>query len=166
MTASRTHDSALITADLARQAVALAAPILEASTRNDLINQSGFLYIVVTDPARTPLHSSFEEAILHEQALGGRQEDWDADYAGFARAKARLSWQHGMDTHTLQTAQAHRLRPGDTTLWGSVCLDGIVVAVSGGEAEYDEAFSAMVAQLLRAMARVEARKRPRELFYR
>nr|WP_307726774.1 hypothetical protein [uncultured Caldimonas sp.] len=165
MTTHRTSDSALVDRDMAQRAVELALPILEASTRDDRINQGGFMHVVVMDPARTPMNASFEEAILYEQSIGGRREDWDADYAGFARAKARISWQHGADSFRVQTAEPYRLRPGDTTLWGSVCLDGIVVAVSGGEAEFDEAFSGMVAMLIRAFAKQALRQQPRQLFY-
>ena len=165
MSTQRTSDSALIDREMAQRAVELALPILEASTRDERINQGGFMHVVVMDPARTPMNASFEEAILHEQSIGGRREDWDADYAGFARAKARVSWQHGRDSFQVQMAEPYRLRPGDTTLWGSVCLDGIVVAVSGGEAEFDEAFSGMVAMLLRALAKQSLRQRPRELFF-
>jgi hypothetical protein len=160
MDMQRSSDSALIDQDTARAAVELARPVLEASTRDPRINQGGFLHVVVMDPARTPLDAGFEEAILYECSLGGRREDWDADYAGFARAKARLSWQHGRDSVHLQTAEPWRLRPGDTTLWGSVWLDGIVVAASGGEAEFDEAFAGMVALLMRALARQAQRGRP------
>ena len=90
MSTQRTSDSALVDREMAQQAIELALPILEASTRDERINQGGFMHVVVMDPARTPMNASFEEAILHEQSIGGRREDWDADYAGFARAKARI----------------------------------------------------------------------------
>ena len=165
MTPTRSSDSALVDRETAQRAIDLALPVLEASTRDERINQGGFMHVVVMDPARTPMNASFEEAILYEQSIGGRRQDWDADYAGFARAKARISWQHGADSFRVQTAEPYRLRPGDTTLWGSVCLDGIVVAVSGGEAEFDEAFSGMVAMLIRALAKQALRQTPRQLFY-
>lgn len=166
MDTARTSDSALIDRDLAARAIEMARPMIEAGTRDSRINGSGVLHVVVMDPARTPLNASFEEAILHEHTFGRQRTEWDADYAGFARAKARLSWLHGQDSFRLQTAEAHRLRRGDTTLWGSVCLDGIVVAASGAEAEFDEAYSGTIAMLLRALAKEAVRQRPRELYYR
>jgi hypothetical protein len=39
-------------------------------------------------------------------------------------------------------------------LWGSVVLDGLVVAVSGAEPAYDEALSGLIAMLLRAEAKM------------
>lgn len=166
MDTHRPSDSALIDRDLVARALEMARPMIEAATRDGRINGSGVFHVVVMDPARTPLNASFEEAILCEHTYGKQRAEWDADYAGFARAKARLSWLHGQDSFRLQTAQAHRLRPGDTALWGSVWLDGIVVAASGAEAEFDEAFSGAIAMLLRALAKEALRQRPRELYYR
>jgi hypothetical protein len=139
-------------AEAARQAVALALPMIEQALRDRRICGSGFLYIVVMDPALGPGDARFEDAILLEHAIGAR-DAWDADYGAFARAKARLSWQHGQDGHRIQGGAAHRLRTGDSLLWGSVCLDGIVVGVSGAFAWYDEAFATAVAANLRAIAK-------------
>ena len=76
-----------------------------------------------------------------------------ADYAAFARAKARLSWLTGRDGRTVQALLPHLLRDGDTALSGGVCLDGIVVGVSGAFPEFDELFAGAVALALRALAR-------------
>ena len=103
------------------------------------------------DPARGPGQWSFEDAILHEHSVGDRAR-WDADYAGFARAKARLAWRTGMDSQVVQARFPHLLEQGDTLLWGSVARDGIVVGVSGANAWYDEAFAGAIALCLRAVA--------------
>jgi hypothetical protein len=139
-------------ADAARQAIELALPMIEPAMRQPGVCGSGFLVIVVMDPALKPGDCSFDYAVLAEHCIGDRRR-WDADYAGFARAKARLSWQHGRSSHEVQAGQAHLLRPGDGLLWGSVCLDGIVVGVSGAEAWWDEAFATAVAANLRALAK-------------
>lgn len=148
-------ESYVATAELARQAVALAAPMIESALGDRRIVGSGFLYLVVMDPAKTPAASVFEEAILYEQAFGDRSR-WDADYAAFAREKARLSWINRCDGHVVQHVLPQLLQPGDTVLIGGVYLDGIVVAASGAFPTYDEAFAATVAVCLRALAR-EAR---------
>ncbi|NTV09384.1 MAG: hypothetical protein HGA47_01245 [Zoogloea sp.] len=135
-----------------RRAVELAMPMLEAAMGDPHIVGSGFLHIVVMDPGISPAEAAFEEAILFEQSLGDRQR-WDADYAGFARAKARLSWSLGMDSHRVQSGLAHLLRKGDTLLSGSVWLDGIVVGVSGAFPWFDEAIAGTIAMWLRALAR-------------
>jgi hypothetical protein len=145
-----------ITQETAKKAVAMAAPLIEAGRHDPKIVGSGFLYLVVMDPGLPPGQAIFEQAILHEQAFGDR-ERWDADYAASARAKAHLSWSFGMDSHRLQTVAPHLLRTGDTLLWGSVWLDGIVVAASGAFPHYDEVFAGSVALCLRALAK-EARE--------
>jgi hypothetical protein len=136
----------------ARQAIAMALPMIETAIADPQVCGSGFLYIVVMDPGLGPGEADFADAVLLEHALGDRS-CWDADYAGFARAKARLSWQHGMASHQVQTARTHALRHGDSVLWGSVWLDGIVVGVSGAHPWFDEAFATAVAANLRAIAK-------------
>jgi hypothetical protein len=89
--------------------------------------------------------------VLVEHAVGDRSR-WDADYAAFARAKAKLVWQRDCDGLRLQTASPHRLCAGDSLLRGGVCLDGIVVGVSGAFPWWDEAIGTAVAANLRAIA--------------
>jgi hypothetical protein len=136
----------------AHEAVALALPMIEAAVRNPSVSGAGFLCIVVLDPALAPGQARFDDAVLVEHAVGERSR-WDADYAAFARAKARLAWHSGVDGHRLQSAQPHRLAEGDSLLWGGVCLDGIVVGVSGAFPWWDEAFATAVASNLRAIAK-------------
>lgn len=135
----------------AEQALALTLPMIEAAMADPMVSGCGFFYLVVMDPALTPADCPFEEAVLLEHAVGDRSR-WDADYAGFARAKARLAWNQG-DTHALQSQQPHRLREGDSLLWGSAVLDGIVVAASGAFPWFDEAFATALAANLRAIAK-------------
>jgi hypothetical protein len=136
----------------ARRAIELALPMIEPSLRDASICGSGFLCIVVVDPGLAPGECDFEDAILAEHALGDRAR-WDADYAAFARAKARLAWFSGQDGHLVQSLQPHTLRAGDSLLWGGVCLDGIAVGVSGAHPYFDEAFATAVAANLRAIAK-------------
>ncbi|MGE5490934.1 MAG: hypothetical protein ACM31P_06620 [Actinomycetota bacterium] len=138
--------------ETARRAVHLAMPMIEAGLADRRLVGSGFLYLVIMDPGLTPDRCGFEEAILHEQAFGDRSQ-WDADYAAFARGKAKLSWTTGMDSRRLQTLSPHLLRTGDSLLWGSVCLDGIVVAASGAFPQFDEVYAGTVAYWLRALAK-------------
>lgn len=150
-------------AGAARMALDMALPMIEAAMRDEQVCGSGFLYIVVMDPALGPAEARFEEAVLLEHAIGDRSR-WDADYAAFARAKAKLSWTSGQDSHHVQTGLPHALAEGDSLLWGSVCLDGIVVGVSGAHPWYDEAFATAVAANLRAIAKrrhAEAREKNR-----
>ena len=136
----------------AEKAVQLSLPMITAAMDNRVAGESGFLYIVIMKPGVTCASSSFEEAILHEHAVGDR-EKWDADYAAFARAKAKVSWNTGLDGHVVQELKPHLLSEGDTVLWGAVVLDDIVVGVSGADPWYDEVFAGTVAMCLRAQAK-------------
>lgn len=139
-------------ADAARQAIAMALPMLERAVEDRSVVGSGFLCIVVLDPALRHGDLPLDDAVLVEHCIGDRSR-WDADYAGFARAKAALSWRHGMDSQAVQAQRAHLLGEGDSLLWGSVWLDGIVVGVSGAFPWFDEAFATAVAANLRAIAK-------------
>src|SRR3954465_6871372 len=151
----RPQRSRFVDRELAAEAAAMALPLFEAAMRHPEYGDSGFLHIVVMNPALTPADGSFDEAVLFEHSVGDRSR-WDADYAGFARAKAALSWRHQQDSAVIQRLRPYSLREGDTTLWGSVSLDGIVVGVSGAFPWFDEAYSAIVAVCLRALARQRA----------
>lgn len=149
------HGSWLAHREAAERALQRALPGIEAQVGDPQVSGSGFLYVVVLDPGLNPGEASFEDAVLVEHAIGNPAQ-WDADYAAFARAKARLSWMHRCDGHYLQTQRAHWLRQGDTRLWGGVCLDGIVVGVSGAHPWFDEAFATTVAAYLRAEVKAGA----------
>lgn len=143
----------------AEAAVQMSLPLITEAMKRKEVGESGFLYLVIMDPLRTPANSTFEEAILYEYSIGD-PATWDADYGAFARAKAHVAWKSGMDSHLVQELRPHLLSAGDTVLWGSIVLDGIVVAASGANPWYDEAFSGTVAMCLRAVAKagaVEAR---------
>lgn len=133
----------------AERAIARALPGIEPQVSDPQVCGSGFLHIVVMDPAHGPGDVSFQEAILLEHSVGDRSR-WDADYAAFAQAKARLAWETGLDGHVVQARMPHRLRAGDTLLWGGICLDGIAIGVSGAHPWYDEAFALSIAGWFRA----------------
>jgi hypothetical protein len=137
--------------DAAGRAVALALPMIENAVRDRGICGTGFLHIVVMDPALTPDLSDFNSAVLYEHSIGDRQS-WDADYAAYARAKTRTSWRLQRDSHLVHAQRPHALTDGESLLAGGVCLDGITVGVSGAEAAFDVAFATAVAANLRALA--------------
>jgi hypothetical protein len=136
----------------AETAVQLSLPLITQAMKRPGVCPSGFLFIVIMDPALNPACASFEEAILHEHAVGDPSK-WDADYAAFSRAKARVAWRTGFDGHTVQELRPQLLTAKDTVLWGSIVLDGIVVGASGAHPWYDEAFAGTVAMCLRALAK-------------
>lgn len=95
----------------AEKAINLSLPMIHEAMKLKEVGESGFLYIVVMDPLLTPANSSFEEAILYEHAVGDRNK-WDADYAAFAHAKARVAWCTGFDGHLVQELRPHLLTAG------------------------------------------------------
>ncbi|RZT42483.1 hypothetical protein [Cupriavidus agavae] len=142
----------LLDADAARRAVALALPMLVASLDDRAVGESGCMHVVVMDPGKAVGQYRFEDAILYEHSLPSRGR-WDADYAHYARGKARLTWRTGIDSGQVAASAAHLLCDGDMLLAGAVAQDGIVVAASGANGWYDEAFARCVAALLRAAVR-------------
>lgn len=147
----------------AAQAVRMALPLIEAAMREpERVGESGFLYLVIMDPASSPARDPFEQAILYEHAIGD-PERWDADYAALARGKAYLSWRTGLDSHLVQTAYPQLLQKNDSTLSGTACLDGFVVASSGAHPWYDEAFAMTVAACLKAIVKARVQSEARGL---
>lgn len=146
-----TSRSRFADAAAAQAAIDRALPSIEAALRDPAVSGLGVLHLVVMDPAATPSHSAFDDAVLAERSVGDRAR-WDVDYAAYARAKARLAWQHGCDGRRVQRMAPHRLASDDALVWGGVWLDGIVVAASGAMPAWDEAFSLAVAANLRAIA--------------
>ncbi|MCI2809057.1 hypothetical protein [Eoetvoesiella caeni] len=153
--ASTALGSALADQSAARHAVELALPMIESGMASRSIGESGFLYIVIMDPALGPEACSFESAILYEHSVGDRSA-WDADYALYAREKARVCWRGRRSGHELRYIAPHLLRATDTGVWGGVWHDGIAVGVSGADPWFDEAIGTSVAGLLRAIAKQRA----------
>jgi hypothetical protein len=151
------NQSYFLDAATAAEAVEMCLPMIRSAMDSGAVGESGFLYLVLMDPRKTPANSSFDEAILYEYSVGDRSK-WDADYRGFAIAKAKVAWKAGMDAHQVQELKPWLLEEGDTVLWGSVVVDGITVAASGAHAWFDEAFAGAVAMCLKALAKRGAGK--------
>jgi hypothetical protein len=148
----------------AGQAVEQVLPFISRAVVDYGVGDGGFLHIVIMNPGLLPHETSFENAILYEYSVGDRTA-WDADYQRFARAKARIAWSTGQDSRLVQMLRPHLLSRGDTTLWGSAVLDGIVVATSGAQPWYDEAFAGMLAYWLKACVYARAQKRKPDMLF-
>ena len=143
--------SYFIDQNTARHAVELCLPMINAAMESREAGASGFLYIVIMRPGFTPADGNFEDAILYEHAVGDTSK-WDADYGIFARSKAEVSWRTGMDSGLAREIRPHLLAEGDSLLQGGVVLHDLVVAVSGADPWFDEAFAGAVIMTLRALA--------------
>lgn len=155
--------SVLADASAAEYAVGLVLPMIEAGLSSRRIGESGFLHIVIMDPGRPATEFAFEDAILYEHSVGDRST-WDADYALYAKEKARVSWRHGRSGHEVRACSPHLLRASDTGVWGGVWLDGIAIGVSGADPWFDEAIGYSVGATLRAVAKKRGLQRPESLW--
>lgn len=155
--------SAFADASAAALAVDLVMPMILAGIASRRVGESGFLHIVILDPGLCAGACPFEEAILHERSVGDR-EAWDADYALYAREKARVCWRHRRSGHELRACSPHLLHGDETGVWGGVWLDGIAVGVSGADPWFDEAIGLSIAATLRAVAKERALKTPERLW--
>lgn len=153
--------NSLVDRELAAQAINMALPLIEAAMADPRINDNRFLHIVVMAPRMPPRgrDADFENAILHEHSVGDRAR-WDADYAAFARAKARIGWNAGGEQRAGQSLQPWLLQAGESKVPGGAALDAIVVGVSGMRPCYDEAVASIVAACLKALAKDRAQCRP------
>jgi hypothetical protein len=143
----------LLDGSLVERAFDLASPLIEAALDTPDVSADRFLHVVVVDPDPP----RFDDAVLAERSFGHAATSGGVDYRGFARAKAQLAWRTSLDTRQVQQSAPHLLRAGDTLLWGSACRDGLIVAASGAQPWFDEAFSGVVLELVRAL--VQARRR-------
>ncbi len=109
-------------AEAAQRAVYLALPMLSASLADRDVGESRCMHIVVMDPCRPCGSCTFEEAILYEHSLPSR-DSWDADYAFYAREKARVAWRTQTDSGVVATLSPHRLVVGDIVLPGGIVYD-------------------------------------------
>lgn len=85
----------------------MARPLIEPLLADRRVSGAGFLHVIILDAALTPERATFDEAVLLEEPFA--RERWDADYAAFARAKARLGWRHRCDLSRLQREQPQRV---------------------------------------------------------
>jgi len=139
--------------DALAQRVARALDVLEPAFLGIVADEAASfehaLHVVVMNPHAPAATTAFEQAILVERSFG-QPARWQADYAHYARAKARLAWREGLTTAALIEEAPARLREGDLVVPGAVCRYGLVVGASGAQPWYDAACAAMTVELVRA----------------
>ena len=139
-------------ADVVNDALEALTPAYLRVLADGAVSAEHALHLVVMDPAASPARDAFERAILVERSVG-EPARWEADYAHYARAKARLAWREGATTADLVERTPALLRPGDLVVEGAVCRHGLVVAASGAQPWFDAAFAAMLVELVHARLR-------------
>ena len=144
-------DPPLMGSEAVTRAFETVRPAIEEALRSGLTNR-GFLNVVVAmlpDFSAAPSEGSFEDSCLLVTAIGDTQ-GMEPRFRRMALSKAEQTVRTGRPT---AERAPHQLRPGDTTSWGSVVLDGIVVACCGVQSHYDEMFSMWIAAAIKAEAK-------------
>lgn len=147
---TRFDDAAL--AGIVNAALDALTPAYRAVLAEDGVSAEHALHVVVMDPLASPARDAFERAILVERSIGEPQR-WQADYAWYARAKAKVAWREGTAGGTLVETSPARLRAGDLVVEGAVCRHGLTVAASGAQPWFDAAFAGMLLELVHARLR-------------
>jgi hypothetical protein len=131
------------------------APLLEKLLADPAISGEHAMHLVAMNPAADP-RTPFDEAILAERSFGDAAR-WEADYAWYARAKARLAWREQMSLRTLFAEHPERLRGDDIRVEGAVKSGRWLVGASGAQPWYDHAIATIAIALFEA-AMEHARK--------
>ncbi|MFJ1298927.1 hypothetical protein ACILG0_03110 [Pseudomonadota bacterium AL_CKDN230030165-1A_HGKHYDSX7] len=134
----------------AAQAVTLVMPMIERALADEAVGGEDGLHVVVLDPAADPRRDPFERAVLYELSVGD-QAGSAGHYADQARTRAQLSYQTGLSGRDAATLAPYLLPEGQAHAWGSVVVDGLVVAVCGANPWYDEAFAGAIAHAFQAV---------------
>ena len=134
-----------LTAEQAREAFeAFVIPGIQLAMRNGHVNRK-HLHVVVLNPC-VPFAEGVDLPILFEHSIGKRSNwaEWDGkSFDDFARAKATMSWRTGKSSREVVLTMPQMLISGDTSLWGSAVIDGVICGVSGVQPYFDEMFARM-----------------------
>lgn len=142
--------SFFLTADRAREAFeAFVLPGIRLAMRKEHVNRK-HLHVVVLNPC-VPFAEEADLPILFEHSIGERS-DWDKwdskTFDDFARAKAMMSWRTGKSSREVVLTTPQLLIPGDTSLWGSAVIDGVICGISGVQPYFDEMFARMTCAVM------------------
>ena len=125
------------------------APLLERMLADPAVSAEHAMHVVVMNPGSDP-RTPFDDAILAERSFGDAAR-WEADYAGYARAKTRLAWREQTSLRTLFAEHPERLRDGDIRVEGAVKHGRWIVGASGAQPWYDHATATIVIALFEAI---------------
>lgn len=136
--------------NLAAKAIQLVVNSLVRTAMDAKLVKREHLHIVVGKA-----DGSTDGKVLSELSMGDPQE-WEFGYRGVAHSKFKITARTGLPTRLVQTCMAELAdEDGDTVYWGSAIDGGIIVACSGVEPFWDEAFSKAIAAVVRAMLSAE-----------
>ena len=128
---------------------AFVLPGIQLAMRDLHVNRK-HLHVVALNPC-VPYSDTAELPILFEYSIGNRSEweQWNGKtFDDFARAKAMMSWRTGKPSREVVLTSPQLLIPGDTALWGSAVIDGVICGVSGVQPYFDEMFARMTCAVI------------------
>lgn len=134
--------------DAVRRGLDALAPLLDKLLADSAVSAEHAMHVVVMNPAADP-RTPFDDAILVERSFG-EPARWEADYAGYARAKTRLAWREQTSLRTLFAEHPERLREGDIRVEGAVRQGHWIVGASGAQPWYDHAIATIAIALFEA----------------
>ncbi len=129
---------------IAAYALALARPSIELAMLGGAAKRSD-LFITISR-----LEKLGEFTHLACDSYGDRSE-WEYPYENIAGAKHDMTVRTGLSSREVQLLHPELIRELDSYYWGSVIFGNIVVAASGVQAWFDEAFATMTASFCRAL---------------
>ncbi|WP_084130248.1 heme-binding protein [Demequina sp. NBRC 110055] len=135
-----------ITTDICKQAWDVITPAIARGHEVGLLNgyKGGVVVLDPADASADPLFTAY---------LGDDPER----FVEWATAKARVAARTGMDTSRLRDHSPHLYRAGDIKWPGGIVREGLVVAFSGVQGEYDEMIAEWLVSAIRAICRLEFR---------
>jgi hypothetical protein len=153
-------DYGILNPTLVYKAFEIVRPLIEVTMNGGYTHRRDLAVVVTATEVINPREPdmSFENNCYLVSYLGNIEE-WEYDYKSIALSKAELSVRTGKGSAELGPQY---LLLGDTIYWGSVVLDGIVVACSGVKPYYDEMFSMWIAAAVKALCKERFAEYPKD----
>jgi hypothetical protein len=131
-----------ITRDVCEQAWAIIEPAVAHGAELGVFNSPVGSLVVLNPADGSELFTAHPGGLPDEKTLG------------YARGKAAVALRTGVDTSRLRDHSPHLYAAGDISFPGGIARDGLVVAYSGVQGEYDEMIAEWFVSAVRALCRV------------
>jgi hypothetical protein len=132
-----------LTTEICAQAWDLIEPSIAHGASTGLLNGPVGSLLVLNPLDNSELFIAHPGGMIHEETLRN------------ARGKAAVALRTGADTSRLRDHSPHLYAPGDISYPGGIVREGLVVAYSGVQGEYDEMIAEWFVSAVRAICRVQ-----------
>lgn len=130
-----------LTEEMAREAVRLAFPSMEAAMDSGLAKRRDGHIVISKQEAYSKQWKTVWEYSL------GDPDNWEHPYGQVARSKDEISRRTGLSSREVQQMHPELAWPDDTIYYGNCIGSGIIVSFSGVDAYIDEVFATIIHQL-------------------